>query len=92
MDNSIIKDIEKIDKELENLHSEGARLRALQQQHDDDIKRRNEGVEAEYASTLARLAESDRTIESDYQSQISNGDDAESRAHARGKRNQDLPL
>ena len=85
MSNPIISDVKRIDKELENLHSEGASLRALQQQHDDDIKKRNEGVEAEYASTLARLAESDRTIESDYKRQISNGDDAENRAESNYK-------
>lgn len=56
MDNSIITDVKKIDKELETLHSEGASLRALQQQHDDDIKKRTEGVEAEYASTPSHMA------------------------------------
>lgn len=85
MDNSIINDIKEIDKKLGTLHSEGASLRALQQQHDDDIKKRNEGVEAEYAATLARLAESDRTIESDYQRQISNDTDAENRAESNYK-------
>ena len=30
MDNSIISDIKAIDKELGNLHSEGAKLRAMQ--------------------------------------------------------------
>ncbi len=85
MQNIILRDIINIDKELELLHSEAAKLRALQQQHDDDIKKRNAGVEAEYASTLARLAESDRTIESDYRRQISNGDDAEDRAESNYK-------
>lgn len=80
MQNSILADISKIDKGLEALHSEGASLRALQQQHVDDINKRNAGVEAEYASTLASLAESDRTIESDYQRQMTSGANAENQA------------
>lgn len=46
MDNSIISDIKAIDKGRETLNSEGASLCALRQQHDNDIKKRNEGVEA----------------------------------------------
>ncbi len=76
MKDSILTDIKIIDNGLETLHSEGARLRSLQQQHDDDIKKRNEGVEAEYASTPASLAESDKLIESDYQKQMVSGTDA----------------
>ncbi len=85
MDNSILIYIKKIDKELEVLHSEGARLRALQQQHDDDINKRNAGVEAVYTSTLTSLALSDKTIESDYQRQVSNGTDAENQAESNYK-------
>ena len=80
MQNSILADISKIDKGLEALHSEGASLRALQQQHEDDINKRNAGVEAEYAATLATLAESDKTIESDYQRQMASGASAENQA------------
>lgn len=85
MENVILKDISDIDKGLENLHSEGAKLRAMQQQNKDDIDRRNAGVEAEYTSTLARLDESDRTIESDYQRQITSGTNAENRAESNYK-------
>ncbi len=56
MENSIISDLKTIDIEFKKLHSEGDRHRALQQQHDDDIQKQNEGVEAEYASTLAHFA------------------------------------
>lgn len=80
MQNSILADILRIDKGLEALHSEGASLRALQQQHVDDINNRNAGVEAEYASALAALAESDRTIESDYQRQMTSGANADNQA------------
>jgi len=85
MQNSILKDIIDIDRELEALHSEGASLRALQQQHEKDISDREAGVEAEYASTLATLAASDRTIEGDYQRQMTSGTNAENQAETNYK-------
>ena len=59
MQSSIIQDILKIEYQLDALHSEGASLRALQQQHEKDIADREARVEAEYAAALAFLVESD---------------------------------
>lgn len=85
MQNTILKDICSIDKGLQILHSEGASLRALQRQHEKDIADREAKVEAEYASTLASLAESDKQIDSDYWQQMTNGTDAEDQAEANYK-------
>ena len=80
MQDPILQDISKIEQQLDALHSEGASLRTLQQQHEKDIADRKSRVEAEYASTLASLAEKDKLAESEYQQQMACGADAEDQA------------
>ena len=85
MQNSILTDISKIDAGLKTLHSEGVSLRVARQQHEEEIKKMNAGVEAEYAATIASLAGADQIIESNYQQQMVNGTDAENQADSNYK-------
>ncbi len=80
MHNTILADISKIDSGLEALHAEGAKLRALQQQHVQEIADGEARVEAEYASTLEALSNADYSAESLYQQRLSAESDTEQQA------------
>lgn len=80
MQNLVLYDVKKIDEQLEHLHSEGAQLRALQQQHSRFIDDERKRVEAEYASTLKAIDQKDKDAESNYRMRLSVGNDAQDKA------------